>query len=281
MEFFSDIQKKAEEFVSENASTLLTAAGVAGTVGTAALAFRAGLKVDQIIRSEKSQKLADVSDHEGPLDEEAVDQITHLDAWEKARIVVPQLAPPILLGGVTIGCIIFSHRMSTQKVAALAAAYSLAQKRHNEYKEKVDEKLKGPKKDRPNSEELDAELAQDRANRAGPEGSRAIIITGADDMLCFDQCSGRYFKSTMEKINRAVNKTNEHIFNKDYASANDFYEALGLPRTTWGDEVGFNKNNILEITVDAILDPDDQERPCLAIDFRKLPTEDFIQRMYE
>lgn len=278
MEFFNDIQKKAEEFVSENASTLLTAAGVVGTVGTGVLAFRAGLKYQQIIRNEEDDQLGSLPmEEQGEVERESV----QLTKTEKFVATWMEFVPPVVAGTATIGCIIFSHRMSSAKIAGLAAAYGLTQKQFDEYKDKVEEKLKGPKKDRPNSDELNAELAQDRANRVGPEASRAIVITGGDDQLCFDQPSGRYFKSTKQKIDRAVNRTNEIVFNRDYASLNDFYEALELPRTTFGDEIGFNKNNIVELTFDAILDPDDEERVCLAIDFRKLPTEDFIQRMYE
>jgi hypothetical protein len=184
------------------------------------------------------------------------------------------MVPPVLTGAASITAIIFSHRMSAQKAAALAAAYGLSRQQFDEYREKVAEKLTGPKRDA-----VDAELAQDRANRT-PGGD--LIVVAGGDVLCFDQPSGRYFRSSMEKIRRAVNSCNEHILaGHEYIDLNHFYEELELPPTTWGNEVGFNANNLVELTYTAIISPEDQQTPVIAIDFKRLPTEDYIDRAHE
>lgn len=277
MEFFSDIQKKAEEFVSENASTLLTAAGVAGTVGTAVLAYRAGYKYQEIIREEEEDRIGALPMEErGDAERDAV----QLSKTETFVLTWPHFVPPVLLGGFTIGCIIFSHRMSTQKVAGLAAAYGLSQKQYAEYKAKVEERLSGPKKDRPSDEELNAELAQDRVNQT-PGANKIVIVDGTDDVLCFDEATGRYFKSSMEKINRAVNKTNEEIINGEYARANYFYDLLGLKDTTWGDEVGWNRDNLVDLDINVVMAGEDESKPCISINFKRMPDSYFLRRMYE
>jgi hypothetical protein len=47
---------------------------------------------------------------------------------------------------------------------------------------------------------------------------------------------------------------------------------LGLEETPWSDELGFNAENILELNYTAALK---QGRPCVVIDFVRLPKADF------
>lgn len=264
MQLFNDVQKRVQDFASENATTLLTAGGVVGVVATGVLAGRAGIKAQDLIQERELEET-----HKG-----GFDRIQEIPRSEKIKIAIPQFIPPVITGSATIGAIILSHRMSGQKAAALAAAYGLSRQQFEEYREKVAQKLTGPKK-----EQVDAELAQERANRAS--GAGQIVIVEGGDVLCFDEPTGRYFKSTMEKIQRAVNRTNEEIINGEYASANFFYEELGLPNTTWGEEVGFNQDNLVALDVSTILSPEDESTPCLAINFKKMPTEHYIRRVYE
>jgi hypothetical protein len=265
MSVITDVQRKVQEFASENASTLLTGGAVVGTVATAVFAGRAGYKYAVIVSDESVDR--------DPEDPEKV-VFKPLSRLEKAVLTWPQFVPPVITGGATITAIIFANRMSAQKAAALAAAYGLSQKQFEEYKAKVAEKLTGPKQ-----EQIQDELAQERANRT--PGAGQIVIIEGDDVLCFDQPTGRYFKSTMEKINRAVNRTNEEIINGEYASANFFYEELGLPPTTWAEEVGFNMDNLVALKITTILSPEDERTPCLAIDFKRMPDANYIRRVYE
>jgi hypothetical protein len=268
MQLLIDIQKKAQEFAAENASTLLTAGGVVGTVGTAILAGRAGYKYAQLIDEVERERLIKLTeDEQGDAERESV-KLTKL---EKAQVAGIHFVPPIIAGTATIGSIVMANRMSAQKAAALAAAYGLTQNQFEEYKEKVAEKLTGPKK-----QQVQDELAQERANRT--PGSGQFVVVEGGDVLCFDQPTGRYFKSTMEKINRAVNKTNEEIIHGDHAPANFFYQELGLPDTTWGDAVGWNSDNLVALDISTILSPEDEKTPCLAIDFKTLPSENYLRR---
>lgn len=277
MQMLNDITTKVQEFASENATTLLTAGGVAGVVGTGVLAWRGGYKYHQIVAEAQQERMVAVATER----DEGVEHIDeHFEAsrlTQTERIVkaLPDVAPPVVLGGLTIAAIVMSHRMSAQKAAALAAAYGLSRQQLEEYKTKMTEKLTGPKR-----ETAEAELAQERANRAPGAGS--IVIVGSDDVLCFDEASGRYFKSSMEKIRQAVNSVNQRILGgKEYADLNSFYEELGLPDTSWGDEVGFNVHNLVELTYNAIISPVDGQTPVISIDFKKLPSEDYIDRASE
>lgn len=261
MQFLNDVKHKVGVLLQENSTTLLTAGGVIGTVATAVLAGRGGFKAAEIIRVE-TKKLNQ--------DAESMDEVQELPTRTKVLAVAPQFIPPVITGTATIASIIMAHRMSSAKIAALAAAYGLAERNLGEYKEKVAEKLTGPKKTA-----IDDELAQDRVSKAS--GHENIVIVEGE-VLCFDEPTARYFRSTMENLRAAVNATNAEILHHEHASAGFFYEEIGLPGTTWTDEVGWNRDHLLELKYSTVLSPDG--RPCIAIDFKTAPRADYVPKYY-
>lgn len=261
MQFITDVKQRAAELVAENASTLLTAGGVVGTVATAVLTGRASFKAADIILEEKMRMLAIQDPSQDP---------PEIPVIQKVKLVWPQFLPPVLTGSATVVSIVMANRVSAQKAAALAAAYGLAERNLSEYKDKVSEKLTGPKK-----QQVDDEIAQDRVNRT--PGHDTIVIADGE-ILCFDEPTGRYFRSTMDKIKNAVNTTNAEILHHEYANATFFYEELDLPGTTWTDEVGWNHDTLLDLKYSTVLTPDD--KPCISIDFKVLPKSDYVPKHY-
>lgn len=267
VQFPHEVKHKAGEFLKDNATLLLTAGGVVGTVATAVLTAQASFKAAEIIRNKELEHIhpEGVSD---AIDSE--NATMGLSATQKVKLVWPHFLPPVIAGTATITAIIFSHRMSSAKIAGLAAAYGLAERNLGEYKEKVAEKLTGPKKT-----QIDDELAQDRVNRT--DGYQNLVIVEGE-VLCFDEPTARYFRSTMENIKQAVNSTNAEILHHEFATATHFYEELGLTGTTWTDEVGWNADQLLELKYSTVLSPDG--RPCIAIDFKVLPKPDYVPKHY-
>jgi uncharacterized protein DUF6353 len=255
-QFLNVVRQRGATLLGENATTLLTAGGVIGTVGTAILAGRGGIKAGVILREEEAKLRVDNDDPNA-----------ELATKDKVKIAAPHFIPPIVTGTLTITSIIFANRMSAQKAAALAAAYGLADRRLEEYKGKVAEKLTGPKRDA-----IDTEIAQDQVKNT-PGYDKVIIIEGTDDSLCLDQFTGRYFKSNPEKIRRAVNSTNAEIHGHGGASASYFYDELELPPTSWSDTVGWSMGEQMDVKYNYIEAPDG--RPVLGIDFLKAPHPDF------
>jgi len=260
VQFLNSFEQEAGIFIKENATLLLTAGGVVGTVGTGVLAARGGMKYAEILRKQREEIQTEelgLVDPEQPLPQ--------LDKMTKVKLAVPYFGPPILLGSVTIASIIMSHRMSAQKIAGLAAAYGLAERNLEEYKAKISEKLTGPKK-----QQVDDEIAQERV--AKTPGHETIII-GSGKILCFDACTGRYFESTVEKIRAAMNTINSEILQNENARASEFYELIGLSPTTWTDEVGWNRDHLPELRLTS--GKTDDERPYISIDFSVLPKTDY------
>ena len=66
-------------------------------------------------------------------------------------------------------------------------------------------------------------------------------MTGKDTTLCYDAMFGRWFRSDVDTIIRAVNEINRKIVAGDmYASLNEFYDEVGLPPVEAGEYLGWN-----------------------------------------
>lgn len=266
MQILVEASKKLQEFATQNSTTILTAGGVVGTVATAVLAGRAGIKAAEIIREEELKHVHP----EGTTD--AIDEGTMgLSRTKKIMLAGPQFIPPVITGATTVTCIIMAHRMSAQKAAALAAAYGLVQKDFSEYKDKVNEKLTGTKR-----EQVKEELAQDRVDRS--TGYDKIVVIDGNEVLCYDAPNDRYFRGTMEKINRAVNATNAEIMNHGSAPASRLYDELELKAPKWTENLGWNMDNLCDLEISMARSPDN--RPCISFEFVHFPIEDWQRTLY-
>lgn len=240
--------------VNQNASTILTAVGVVGVVTTAVLTGKAAVKATELCR-----------DHEEAFPKVWENKKTSVITREKLGLTWQCYISPVASGVTTIGCIVAGHRLDAKKAAALAAAYGLSEKRLQEYKDKVLEKM-GVNKERA----VRDEVVQDRVN-ATP-GSNEVII-GTSNVLCFDVYSGRYFESNMEEIRQAVNTVNSYILDHEYASLSHFYDEINIPPTGMSDEVGWKSADLIEVGFSTVMSPD--KRPCLAMDFNNRPIAEY------
>jgi hypothetical protein len=243
------LQKRAETFVSDNASGILTGVGVVGTVATAVLAGRATLKASEVIAKEEVRY---DMDHDG---------LGEFDTKARVLAVWPLYLPPVAMGGITITSIVMANRMSAKRAAALAAAYGLSESRFQEYRTKVEERA------------VRDEIAQDHVTN-NPPGKEVVVITGGE-VLCLDLLSGRYFHSTVEQIKRCENWINHKLFEEQYVSLSEFYDELGLEGTTLSDHVGWNQvgTGPVEIKISTAKTPNEQ--PCITFDFNVAPISEF------
>lgn len=244
----TDALNVSRKFLVDNSPTVLTSIAVAGTITTAVLTGKAVLKADRL----QTQEL-----------------IARPTPREYFELTWKLYIPPIAAGALTIGCIVGANHIGHRRAAAVAAAYTLSEKAWSEYRDKVVQTL-GEKKE---SAVRDA-LAQDRVDR-NPVSSREVIIAGGGDVLFLDSFTGRYFKSDMETVKKAQNDTNYTILNDMYASLSDFYNNLGIPPTSYSDEVGWASNKLLELEFSTALSEDG--RPCITITFAVLPVRDYYR----
>jgi hypothetical protein len=230
------------------------------------LTGRATFKAADIILEkniEYEERMVEVEDIREKFDFKA----TGLTKIDKTKMVWHLYLPPVAVGALTITSIIFAHKITSKKIAALVVAGGVSERALQEYKDKVVEKL-GVRKD----QDIRDEIAQDRVN-ANPVSSNEVLIVGTGEVLFFDELTGRYFQSTMEDVKRAENKVNFELINFMSCSLSHFYEEIGLPPTPYTDSVGWNMNNHMEVKFSTTLSED--KRPCIVISFARNPIADY------
>lgn len=243
--------KTAQRFVSNNTPAILTGVGVAGAVTTAILtgkaSYSAAIKLQMV---EEGRKLTGADPH---------------TLGEKVEFLWKDFVPPVIVGTVTILAIISANRVSSKRAAALAAAFKISEDLANDYRQKVVDTM-----GKNAEEKMRSELVKDRMEGLGE--NNVIIISGKNAMF-FDEFSGRFFESSMEKVQNAVNQINYEITHSYAATLTEFYELLDLPKSDMSDEFGWNVNELLEIYHTAVLMNDGT--PAIAIRYNTKPFRDF------
>lgn len=252
--------KATEKVIVDNSPTIMTAIGVTGTITTAILAGQASFKAARILEDQKPRAW-----------ETAQNGVEDLTRREKFEVVWKLYIPAAGMGGVTVFAIISANRIGMRRAAAMAAAYSISEKAFSEYKDKVVEHIGSNKE-----QKVRDEIAQDRVNRHDmPEGDR-VIVTETGITECYDSMTDRYWPCDMERLRRAQNDINFKILREDFATLTDYYQLVGLKKTSESDELGWNTDKQLELHFTATLKEVEGKPtvPVMVVDFATVPIRD-------
>lgn len=246
-----NLRNKFANFSVDHMPEILTAIGVAGSVSATFLTGKASFRAYSLL--EKEERARELNSQ------------PPMSTWDKIGFVYDLYIPAAASGLIGVTAIVLSNRVSNRRTAAIVAAYSIADKAFDEYKEKVKDRM-GANKER----DLRDEIAQDRV-REHPIADSYIVGDGR--VPFFDAYTGRYFTSTMEAVRQSVNELNHQIIHNQYASLSELYSMIGLPPTAFSDDVGWNSDNLLEVDYTATLT--DDGRPCVVLTFRVHPIRGF------
>lgn len=188
----------------------------------------------------------------------------------KVQLTWKEFVPALSAAAVTGACVVGLHGVLGRRIASIAAATTVVETQLN--------KLKTAVKD-VTTPQLREEIQNAAARPAARETEVPVV---ADDLaegsqLCFEAYSGRYFIASMEDVRGGINDVNAQINSNFYASLNDLYDALGLERLRYGDDVGWNTDSLIEPCFSADLTPDG--RPYLVLDYQKAPSHAY-DRLY-
>lgn len=247
----SKILSSIRTSAAKHSPEILMGIGIAGMVATSVMAVRATPKALRLIEDKKAET-----------NEEKLTPIETVKTTWKCYL------PAVITGGVSVACLIGANSVNTRRNAALATAYTLSESALKEYQEKVVETI-GEKKE----QSVRDAIAKDKLEQ-NPVTNREVIITDKGDTLCFDAVSGRYFKSDIEKLKKAVNELNRRMRDEMYISLNEFYYEIGLNSIGIGDELGWNiDNGYIEPSFSSQLAEDGT--PCLVIGYHVEPRYDY------
>ena len=262
--FFKGVQNTLTKYSPE----ILTGIGIAGMITTTVIAVKSTPKALSLIDKElkrQNKELADEAERNG---EVGFDEISKLKPIDVLRVTWKCYIPTVTIGAASIACLIGASSVHSKRNAILATAYKLSETAFSEYKEKVIETI-GEKK-----EEVIRDKVHKERMEKDPVSKNEVFITDSGETLCYDYNTGRYFKSDIEKIRRAINTLNKKMLLDGYVSLNEFYEEIGIARTSTGDRLGWNTDSdLIDLNFSSQLTEDG--KPCLVIDFKVAPKYDF------
>lgn len=257
---FKQIARTAGHILQDNSPAILTGLGVVGLVSTAVLSGQASIKASKIIEAEETA--IDLEYNAGGIGLERPE----LTGKYKFELVWKEFIPVFVVGSLSVAAIIGSQRIGTRRAAALAGAYALSQETFVDYRDKVIEKI-GEKKEK----DISDAVAYDRVKR---DLARTDIDLAADvpgKVLIHDAYTGRFYWSTVETVNRAVNIVNREITQSDSASMSDFFDVVGLKHTSMSDEFGWNSLELLELVWTVVPPPVEGMPAAHSYDFATRP----------
>jgi len=244
--------------MAKNSPTILTGVSVAGLITTTVMAVQATPKALAILEEEQDF-------HRRGYDKYDVEMLPKL---EIIKLTWRCYIPTMMMGGLTIACMVGANSINLRRNAALASVYSLTESALKEYQAKVIETFGETK-----AQKIKDDIYKNKIDK-DPAKNKEVIITGKGDTLCYDTMSGRYFKSDIEKIRRILNELNRDLLTEMFLSLNDVYYALGLSPTKIGEDLGWDiDNGLIDFSFSSQLTEDGT--PCLVIDYHAQPRYNF------
>lgn len=241
-------------YFKKNGPAILTGAGVLGFVGTTVLVARAAVKAKPEIDDIKH----DLNVVEGRILDASYTR--HDQVKDYGTIVVNAVkdigkiyAPAIVLGGISVTCVISAHGMLKKQNAALVAAYGALDLGFKAYRQRVKDTLGMLGVDDPEARERDIYRGVvSRTKVENPETGEACEIENFSDVIpsiygrFFDDASPQWSKTPEFNLTFLMNQqsfANDLLTRRGHLFLNEVYDALGFERSQAGQVVGWLKNS--------------------------------------
>lgn len=262
--------KNTTSSMGKHSPEILTGIGIGLAITSTVLAVKATPKALRLIDDAKGEKIGNATVEEAKAWSEAGG--VKIAPIEYVKIAWKPYAPAIITGILSTACLIGGTSVSTRRTATLAAAYKLSETALHEFKDKAVEVV-GEKK----VKEIKEQISKDKIEK-NPVSKTEVIITEKGNTLCYDELSGRYFRSDKSKIEKAVNELNRRMRDENYVSLNDFYDEIGIEHNGLGNQLGWNiDSGYIEPEYSSHLA--DDGTPCLSIGYLVEPRYDYT-RLY-
>ena len=250
------MKSKIRVFAEDHASEILTGVGIVGMASSTVLAVKATPKALMLIEEKKDE-----------LETESLPPLELVKATWRCYL------PATAVGVLSISCLVGSVGVNAKRSAALAAACTLSENAFRTYAEKTLEVV-GQEKEHEIREVVGRQKIKDNPP---PENTNSLYICEDGESICFEGSSGRYFKASMNTIEKAENAFNKRMLEEMTMSLNDYYYELGLDSVSIGDVIGWDiDDGQVEFKVGSILS--DDGKPCIYLEPSIQPCHDFRDR---
>lgn len=242
--------------VAKYSPEILVVVGVVGVIGATVLACKATLKVDEVLEEarenfDKIHEVAQLETDEAVYSEEDYRRDLVIVHVQRAAKLVKLYAPAIIIGVISVGCIIGSYKILSGRNMALISAYKLLDEAFKNYRGNVINEY-GPEKDRelrykvftPHEEVIIGKDGKEVETRKGMKQMNPAF--GSPYARFFDENSHRWSKSGYDYnlffLQCQQNYLNDVLRSRGYVFLNEAYDSLGLPWSKAGQVVGWVNN---------------------------------------
>lgn len=236
---------------------ILTCLGAAGVIATAVTAVKATPEAIKLIEAAKAEKGED---------------LTKLEIVQTAG---PNYIPSVAIGLSTIVCIFGANALNKRQQAALISSYALINNAYKEYRDKVKELL---------GTDTDVRITESIAK---DKMEQTHIHSNRQDLLFYNQLTGKYFESSIESVLAAEYEANKRLLLDGYVSLNDFLELLDNDLVPGGYSVGWSIEAGEEVYGYSCIDFEhylvemDDGLECYILNMSFAPTADYLKVRYE
>ena len=242
-------------FLKKHNTAILTGASVAGVVATSVLATKATIKSVRQYDAELKRRNNEIT-FENPNAKDKykaneIGQFTKLPIKDTIKLCWKNYIPVGITMAATIATDICSTKVADKKAAIATAAANIANQAYVELKDSINEVVTDPE----TRKKIESKAAEKKSIRESNEpaalvGTSNAIIYGQGPTLFKLAYNGVYFRSSVNKIDKAVNNLNYKMMynNEMYASLSDFFDELGIRDliTPSSDQVGWNIDSRIE-----------------------------------
>lgn len=240
--------------IKKHSPEILMGVGVVGVVASGVMACKATTKLSTVL--EESKDSVDQI-HDYIAEKGFSEKYTEEDSKKDLAIVYTQTglklvnlyAPAVIVGAVSIGCILTSHHILRKRNIALAAAYLAETTDFKKYRERLVERF-GKELDRELKYNIKTkEIQETVVNEDGTEQqvTKTIEVADPNEMYsiyarCFDEsCRGweKDAEYNLVFLKQAQAFANEKLKAQGFLFLNDVYEMLGFDKTNYGQYIGW------------------------------------------
>lgn len=224
----------------KEAPTIAVGAGVAGFVGTVVLAVKATPKAEKALEEHRMRILNQKHAMHLASQDETMDYTIEdyrkdtFNSWVKLTVdLVKVYSPAIVLGGLSIASILAGHRIQTQRLMGVTAAYEGLRATFDRYRDTVAEEI---------GEEKEKEVYKKSFESKTDEGDEEFKFAGPTTRWFTEETTENYRNSNFENkrfLEDVQIAMNERLQQKGHLFLNDVYEALGMDETPLGCQLGW------------------------------------------
>lgn len=255
-EKFGKAFNKTKFNIKKHSPEILIVGGVIGVVSSAIMACKATTKLSEIMEEHKTSvdQIHYVSKHSEviPANKTYTEKDARKDltlTYTKTGLKIVKLyAPSVILGTLSLTCMITSNNILRKRNAGLAAAYAAVDGSFKNYRNNVIERF-GKEVDKELKYNIKAKQFEEiKTDENGKETKtkKTVDVTGVDGYSdyarFYDNGCDNWQKDAEHNLwylKQQQNYANEKLKTQGYLFLNDVYDMLGIPRTQAGQFVGW------------------------------------------